>query len=621
MSVVANPTCDISPTRSVALLSDLNARVCAPYLDAPANGLCCAQADLDSIDASADDWQVNLHASCYSIYVRFRCAASCSRHLPQWWDATISRAHLCPDFCSDLWSYCYASGAATATLPHMQSEMAFCQFNTGTERANASACLGHLGSEPVGSPPSVGAVVDDTGLLAPAPPPRPPRPPPPPPQAAAQSPSPNNNDGGGGGPSGALVGGVVVGGCLLILGMYLYKSYQRGAMNHQSLEAKAAAQARAQANAQAQKYGRPQPAQRQLEPLPPEDEQLAPIRGRNPHTGGRAATAASQGTASERERARLHAELDAKLDEEKRQGMAADLEAAVGNPSRSRKSAASGGTVGRASDSSAAGSFARGSTGMCGEASDSERATPRDVENVRVRAKIHDPFLDLLGESTKAPTATIDAPELREAVRAARERTRTRQPRGGESGDDARAPSASSAVWAAKRRASRALSRERGRTRDSSASGASASGGDDSADGGDSMSTKAMHRKIAAEMKEKRERRTQKKKEEAASHVGGWAQAHRDIYDQLSSLPAIGPPIFPEGWSPGEVKRGDGKQLKKAYHRAAAKLHPDKVADLPIAAQALAEELFKSVGEAYQKELKRMEERQAMKEAGKTQKV
>ena len=105
----------------------------------------------------------------------------------------------------------------------------------------------------------------------------------------------------------------------------------------------------------------------------------------------------------------------------------------------------------------------------------------------------------------------------------------------------------------------------------------------------------------------KREKRKIKKKEEAASHVTGWAEAHKSVYEQLASLPAIGPPIFPESWTVGEVTRGDTKSLKRAYHRAAAKLHPDKVADLPLNAQALAEELFKALGEAYQKELKRLE--------------
>ena len=39
------------------------------------------------------------------------------------------------------------------------------------------------------------------------------------------------------------------------------------------------------------------------------------------------------------------------------------------------------------------------------------------------------------------------------------------------------------------------------------------------------------------------------------------------------------------------MRTGDLKSLRKAYHRAAARLHPDKVHGLPLNAQALAEEL------------------------------
>ena len=115
------------------------------------------------------------------------------------------------------------------------------------------------------------------------------------------------------------------------------------------------------------------------------------------------------------------------------------------------------------------------------------------------------------------------------------------------------------------------------------------------------------HQRIAKEVREKQQQRRQKKKEQAASHVGGWALAHASIYEQLKALPEVGPPIFPEAWTAGEVTHGDLKSLKRAYHRAAAKLHPDKVQALPLASQALAEELFKALGEAYSKELKSLE--------------
>jgi hypothetical protein len=108
-------------------------------------------------------------------------------------------------------------------------------------------------------------------------------------------------------------------------------------------------------------------------------------------------------------------------------------------------------------------------------------------------------------------------------------------------------------------------------------------------------------------LSEKQQQRRQKKKEEAAAHTNGWAHAHASIYEQLAALPQVGPPIFPQAWTAGEVTRGDLKALKKAYHRAAVKLHPDKVQSLPLASQALAEELFKVLGDAYAKELRALE--------------
>ena len=294
MSIVANPTCDIGATISVPLTRNLNARVCAAVLETPAEGLCCTQATLDTLDDSAAEWQTTLTSSCYPMYLRFRCAAACSRQLPQWWDSTISRAHLCPAYCSDLWSYCYAPGAAQAAQAHLRSEAGFCQFNTGVGRANASACLGHLGTSPSGTPPANSVAVNS--LLAPSPPPRPPRPPPPPPQATATaSPPPPAGDG----LSGILVAGIVLGGCVLVLAVYIWRGYGRGAARQQSLEA----QARAQASANAQKYGRPaQPQQQQQQQQRAgggdEDAQCCTPRGltRGPTRGNGGGVASTEAT-------------------------------------------------------------------------------------------------------------------------------------------------------------------------------------------------------------------------------------------------------------------------------------------------------------------------------------
>ena len=57
------------------------------------------------------------------------------------------------------------------------------------------------------------------------------------------------------------------------------------------------------------------------------------------------------------------------------------------------------------------------------------------------------------------------------------------------------------------------------------------------------------------------------------------------------------------------LARGDAPALKKAWHRLAARLHPDKVANLPVGAQVLAEEVFKQLSIAVQKETERLASR------------
>ena len=69
-----------------------------------------------------------------------------------------------------------------------------------------------------------------------------------------------------------------------------------------------------------------------------------------------------------------------------------------------------------------------------------------------------------------------------------------------------------------------------------------------------------------------------------------------------------GPPLFPSEWSVGTVVEGDSTRLRKAYHRAAARLHPDKVRGHPLAVRVTAEELFKVMSAAHERELRRLQE-------------
>ena len=147
-------------------LLGLTLGACAAVLDAPSSGVCCTQARLDSLDASAQDWAIGRSVDCYNAYLRFNCAIECSTRMAQWWDAQINRAHLCPDFCSELWTQCYAVGAEDATAWYLKSEAAFCQFNTGDARSNSSACLGQLPSSSGGGGSGSGNVVSSTGTTS-----------------------------------------------------------------------------------------------------------------------------------------------------------------------------------------------------------------------------------------------------------------------------------------------------------------------------------------------------------------------------------------------------------------------------------------------------------------------
>ena len=59
--------------------------------------------------------------------------------------------------------------------------------------------------------------------------------------------------------------------------------------------------------------------------------------------------------------------------------------------------------------------------------------------------------------------------------------------------------------------------------------------------------------------------------------------------------------------APPAVSEGDGKGLRKAYHKTVARLHPDKVGKHSRPVQVMAEELFKVLTEAYNKEATRLE--------------
>ena len=690
----------LSPPQAagVAPLTGLMVGSCGALLDDSA-GLCCTQGNLHTLDASFERWEVTYHPACLGAYARFRCAIACDVGLVKWWDASIERAHMCKDFCHDLWIHCYAAGAATATAEHLRSEAAFCAFNTGVNRADASACLGHYGASQqsggVTAPPPSSGTISASQLQRPRPPPMPPRPPPPPSAfPASEAASPSSSVGPGPMALAGIVGGV---GIVLLLVLCAWR-HHRGGSGHKSTAAARSAAIRRQQELQAasgwgvrpsgntrpdtaaleakveqliSQLGLPRstsvvdaiaaahtklgtighgPLQAQVDtllahlargPPPAEEDQLRPIRGRD---GFPAATAETTGrapvpavpavpiarglpvrsSAEEVERQRLHAELDAQLDRQRAAAINEELDEAMVMEGRPRPKRTQRCPTGRI-----------GSTGLCSFREDeSESSTARSAANASCAAGPRaDPFLDMItAQSVDGPARRRDVGAA-EGVRARPEpeggRPRRAHRRGthevrGENGSRSRDVAPGRRTREASERL-QARAREggarAGEPRDDAAHSGRQESGEARPAGGRSHGARGSrelspedrrhHRRIAAEMSQKREQRKHKKKEEAAVHVGGWAAAHGTIYEQLASLPQIGPPIFPEAWSAGDIHPGDVKGLRRAYHRAAARVHPDKVQELPMSAQALAEELFKALGESYQKEMRRIENHSA----------
>ena len=162
---------------SPASLPDL--RGCASSLD-DSGGVCCTSSKLDDIHSSVLTTQSSSTPSCYTAFARVQCGVACDQTFAQWWDASRQRAHLCSELCQDLWTYCYSTSGWTppggTAADKITDEASFCDYHSGPNRADTSACLGYLeGTRPAGT-----SFIGAAGLLAPKPPPSPPRPPMPP---------------------------------------------------------------------------------------------------------------------------------------------------------------------------------------------------------------------------------------------------------------------------------------------------------------------------------------------------------------------------------------------------------------------------------------------------------
>ena len=111
--------------------------------------------------------------------------------------------------------------------------------------------------------------------------------------------------------------------------------------------------------------------------------------------------------------------------------------------------------------------------------------------------------------------------------------------------------------------------------------------------------------------KEARETQSREvKRAQADQLLARWQERHRgDVYAMMGSAKLF-TDIFgsADPLSGLTLTKGDAASLKKAWHKLAAKLHPDRQRGNDTATQVLAEEVFKALTMAYTKEAERIEQ-------------
>jgi hypothetical protein len=108
--------------------------------------------------------------------------------------------------------------------------------------------------------------------------------------------------------------------------------------------------------------------------------------------------------------------------------------------------------------------------------------------------------------------------------------------------------------------------------------------------------------------REEATRRERENKKVAADRLlAQWAERTQgNVYAMINSAKLFTDLFDSDPLQGTTLQPGNAKALKKAWHRLAARLHPDRQRDNPTATQVLAEEVFKRLSLAYQKENERL---------------
>ena len=565
-----------------ALLSERTDSLCDTALDAGA--VCCSSLSLNQVEQDLRGL-ASTSSQCFAVRQRIQCAEACDPERTRWWDPTAGVAHLCDSLCKQLYSFCYTDDDSDGrTLSYPNRDVAeFCATHTGVNRSDTNACLGSLST---GTTPTVTVLttITNADLFA-----GPVSAPTVSPGALSASPSPPTEEADG---PGSIIAVVVV---LVVLAIVCGGCW---VWNNKARRERPRAQP-------------VPPPPRVVVPNKPQPSAAPVARESEPAT---AVVAGSRRLAS------------ADDDSACTMGSATSVDAAIAH--HTAVVAGTAAARARAAEERAAAAEAR--------AAEAEARVGALEELARQGAPP-----GAVREEAEAPpryTAGNSGGSCTEAAAAAAAATAEERRRAAAEG---RRAAAQRRADAAGSRELRAMQAEGGGARGASSScgnaqagsGAEADGGgkwDQARRGGkvergergerqpgrlrrqvshtvSKIGSRVQTQQMAQEDARKQEARLQKAKKEAARRIKIWQQKHRDIYSLLESLRGFGPPLFPKDPLGDATLERNARSLRKAYHKCAARLHPDKMQGESVQVRALAEELFKALGEAYAAETGRLE--------------
>ena len=596
-----------------ALLSERTGSLCDIALDAGA--VCCSSLSLDEVERELRTL-AGSSSKCFDVRQRIKCAAACDPERTGWWDSTAGTdgvAHLCGSLCEQLYTFCYRDAGQTLSYPNRNVDE-FCATHTGVNRSDASSCLGTLsaGTTTV----TIVTTITSADLFAgPASAPgwSQQRSPPPPslsPGASSASPSPPVD--GAEGP-GSIVALVVVLAVLAVVcagGCWVWNNKAR----------------------RERPRGEPVRPPRRMVPNKPQPAApcaaLVASRGIVPAaaaaTGNRRLVSGggdSMSSATSVEAAIAH-----------HSAVVAGTAAARARAAEERAVAAEERAVAAEARAGALEDLAR--QGAPGQGAPRQGAPPPPGGG-REEAEAPPQYTTGGGGGSGAaaaaasPFGRADAEAAAEGRRMAAQRRadaagsdelRAMGAEGGGAGEVRASSSTSSASSCGNARAGRGADAEEdgGGKGGKGRRGGKAERGEGAekqpsklrrqvSDAAVRLGSRVQTQQMANEYARKQEVRLQKAKQEAARRIKIWHEKHRDIYSLLESLRGFGPPLFPKDPLGGATLERDARSLRKAYHKCAARLHPDKVHGESVQVRALAEELFKALGEAYAAETNRLE--------------